>query len=125
MSETHRHAGPWENRTAAVRLARAAGAVSYPIEAAWLNATFSVQLLRHDTHPGIDHLLVRRHDDGTDIGWADLQAIKDRLLDDGQARWAYEAFPPKLEVIDNQNLRHLWVMPVGWQPPITLAEAPC
>ena len=111
-------AGPWENRGHLI-LER------HPNPAAkggWLNDTYSVQLFCHDTHPGIDHLCVRRHDEGTEIPWADLQAIKDRLAPDGQLRWAVEVFPPRLALIDNCNLRHVWVMPKGWTPPVDLHE---
>jgi hypothetical protein len=114
--------GPWENRSHVALEARRAGRISYPVVAAWVNATYSVQLLEHATHPGIDHLLVRRHDDGTDIPWADLQTIKDRHAVDGQFRWAIEVFPPRLALVDNHNLRHVWVMPVGWRPPVDLRE---
>lgn len=110
--------GPWENRSHVLLSRRP----SYPVTAAWVNATYSVQLLQHPTHPGIDHLLVRRHDSGTDIGWSDLQRIKDRLAPGGQGRWALEAFPPLAAVIDNENLRHVWVMPAGWAPPVDLRD---
>lgn len=110
--------GPWENRSQLVR-------AQHPNPAAiggWLNADYSIQLFQHPTHPGIDHLCVKRHDGGTDIPWPHMQAIKDRLLPDGQLRWAVEAFPPRLAVVDNCNLRHLWVMPAGWLPPVDLRE---
>jgi hypothetical protein len=110
--------GPWENRSAIVRQA-------HPNPAAvggWLNDTYAVQLFQHPLHPGIDHLCVKRHDQGTDIPWPDLQRIKDRLATDGTDRWAIEVFPPLVAVIDNCNLRHLWVMPVGWTPPVDLRE---
>lgn len=118
----HGAEGPWENRSHTIAAARAAGTISYPVVAAWVNATYSVQLLQHPTHPGVDHLLVRRHDEGTEIGWADLQKIKDRLAPDGQVRWAVETFPPRLAVVDNHNLRHVWVMPTGWTAPVDLRE---
>jgi hypothetical protein len=111
-------AGPWENRSQLI-------VAEHPNPAAvggWLNATYSVQLFQHPTRPGIDHLCVRRHDEGTEIPWTDLQAIKDRLLFDGQLRWALEVFPPRLAVVDNCNLRHLWVMPRGYEPPVNLQD---
>lgn len=110
--------GPWENRSQLIRK-------RHPNPAAvggWLNETYSVQLFQHPAKPGIDHLCVRRHDEGVDIPWADLQQIKDRLLDDGQLRWAIEVFPPTLSLVDNCNLRHLWVMPIGWEPPVDMSS---
>lgn len=105
--------GPWESRRATVRQAVRDGVLTYPVVDAWVNQTYSVQLLQHPEHPGIDHLLVRRHDGQPDIGWADLQKIKDSRLDDGQFRWAYEVYPPRLAIVDNANLRHVWVLPRG------------
>lgn len=110
--------GPWENRCQLVR-------DKHPNPAAvggWLNGTYSVQLFQHPTHEGIDHLVVRRHDTGTEIPWPDLQAIKDRLAANGDLRWAVEVFPPRLALVDNRNLRHIWVMPQGWVPPVDLRE---
>lgn len=114
--------GPWENRGQLARAARDAGRVSYPIVDGWLNQTYSVQHLKHDTHPGVDHLIVKRQDDGTDIPWPEMQAIKDRLLKDGQTRWAIEVFPPRQAIVDNFNLRHIWVMPPAWIPPVDLRD---
>lgn len=111
-------AGPWENRSQLVDAVHPNPAAV----GAWLNRTYAVQLYRHDTHPGVDHLLVSRHDGEADMPWPELQAIKDRLAPDGQLRWAIEAFPPRLAVVDNCNLRHLWVMPTGWVPPVDLRE---
>lgn len=110
--------GPWENRSALI-------CAQHPNPAAvggWLNATYSVTLFQHPNKPGIDHLCVKRHDEGTDIPWPHLQAIKDRFLADGQFRWALEVFPPTLRVVDNCNLRHIWVMPKGWTAPVDLHE---
>lgn len=111
-------AGPWEQRHGLIR-------ERHPNPAAiggWLNETYSVQWFQHPTHLGIDHLCVRRHDQETEIPWTDLQAIKDRLAPDGQLRWAIEVFPPRLALVDNCNLRHLWVMPKDWTPPVDRRE---
>ena len=112
--------GPWENRRQVMRDALAAGLIHYPVVDGWLNATYSVQLLEHDTHPGIAHLIVRRHDEGIEFSWSDLQQIKDRFA--GQGRWAIEMFPTRDALVDNANLRHLWVMPAGWSLSIDLRE---
>jgi hypothetical protein len=88
----------------------------------WLNETYAVQLFQHPTHPGIDHLCVSRHDKSTEIPWPDMQRIKDRLAADGAARWGIEVFPPGFALIDNCNLRHIWVMPLGWDPPVDLRD---
>lgn len=116
-------AGPWENRQH--RLLQFEP--SYPAVDAWVNATYSVQMLQHElqhgpAYSGIDHLLVRRHDQGRQMPWRDLQAIKDRLAPGGQGRWAIECFPPRSALVDNANLRHIWVMPVTWSPPVDLRD---
>lgn len=111
-------AGPWESRHALIE-------ARHPNPAAvggWLNDTYSVWLFRHATHTGIDHLCVRRHDGGTEIPWPHMQRIKERLAENGPERWGIEAFPPLAAVIHNCNLRHLWVMPVGWVPPVDLRD---
>lgn len=110
--------GPWEVRSHL--LVGVLAEMNPARKAMWLNATYSVQLLAHPPAPDVDHLIVCRHDGGVDFPWADLQAIKDSRIDDGQQRWAIEVFPPRLEVVDNCNLRHLWVMPIGWRPPVSL-----
>lgn len=110
--------GPWENRHALIK-------AEHPNPAAvggWLNSTYSVQHFQHPTHPGIDHLCVMRHDGGTDIPWPHMQRIKCRLAPEGVVRWGVEVFPPQLEVVDNCNLRHIWVMPLGWEPPVDLHD---
>jgi hypothetical protein len=110
--------GPWENRHELIQERHGNPAAV----GGWLNETYSVQLFQHPTHPGIDHLCIRRHDEGTEIPWTDLQRIKDRLATDGVERWGIEAFPPMTAVIDNCNLRHIWVMPVGWTPAVDLRK---
>lgn len=109
--------GPWENRTALVLERHPNPAIA----GAWLNNTYSVQLFQHPTHPGIDHLCVRRHDEGTDIPWADMQRLKDRIADNGPERWGVEVFPPLPKLIDNCNLRHIWIMPLGYIPPVDIS----
>lgn len=118
--------GPWEDRTYVVReqqRAGTAGPFTARVVAGHLNATYSVQRAQHPEHPGIDHLLVRRHDGEPVRSWPDLQRIKDRLAPDGQLRFAIEVYPPRLLVVDNCNLYHLWVMPKGWDPGFGIHDA--
>jgi hypothetical protein len=66
----------------------------------------------------IDHLIIRRHDGGVDFPWAHLQRIKDELL--GAERVAVEVFPPRSQLVDDANCRHLWVLPDGFALPFGL-----
>lgn len=106
--------GPWENRTH--RLGEIPGQNPF-IVAGHLNAEHSVQRFQYPEHPGVDLLTVRRHDGGDQHpGWKALQSIKNVLAPDGTERFGFEHFPPARWVIDNYNLWHIWVMPIGWQP---------
>lgn len=109
--------GPWEDRTQLVLKAH----TNPCCVAGHLNQDHSVQRFQYDDYPGIDVLTVRRHDgEAIHPGWAALQKIKDRLAPDGTERWGFELFPPTIEVVDNHNLWHVWVMPRDWRPPIAM-----
>jgi len=63
-------------------------------------------------------LVVRRIDGGMSFPWRDLQRIKDELV--GAERVAVQVHPPANEVVDQANLAHLWVYPVGVSLPFGL-----
>lgn len=45
------------------------------------------------------------------ISWGDLQRIK---AEAGYGDWyAVEVFPPDAKVVDEQNMRHLWLLPTS------------
>lgn len=112
--------GPWEDRVDLIRAEHPNDAVV----GGYLNAEHSVQLYQHPELPGIDHLIVRRHDgQHRHPGWAALQAIKDAIAPNGPERFAVEVFPPTDLVIDNHPLWHLWVMQQGWEPGFGLHSA--
>lgn len=79
------------------------------LKAFWLNGTYSVQI--YDAPGGMTHLMVRRHDEGKDFPWYDLQGIKNEFC--GTERVGVEVFPPVSKLVDDANLRHLWVYPEG------------
>lgn len=56
-----------------------------------------------------DHLRVWRRDHKDGIPWDDLQAIKNEVF--GPEATAVEIYPPQAEVIDEVNMRHLWLVP--------------
>lgn len=120
--------GPWEWRnhltnTRASEYRTAPLAADYPtrmqLKRACLNNVYSVQFFERDSIWGlIDHLLLRRHDEGLAFPWADLQRIKDELC--GPERVAVEVFPPQAQLVDDANCRHLWVLPIGFVLPFGL-----
>jgi len=110
--------GHWENRSVIVRS-------MHPNPAAvggFCNLVYAVTHFQHSRYPGVDHLCVQRHDGGIQVPWSDLQRIKDELAPGGPQRCAIEVYPPLHNVVDNCNLRHIWVMPAGWTPPVDLRE---
>lgn len=89
------------------------------LKRACLNLVYSVQFFERESEWGcIDHLLLRRHDQGLIFPWADLQRIKDELL--GPERVAVEVFPPQSQLVDDANCRHLWVLPPAFALPFGL-----
>jgi len=72
--------------------------------------TYSAQVGQTSTRFGfVDHLRVQRHDQRDGIGWDVLQRIKQDVL--GADVLAIEFYPPTDEVVNDLNLRHLWVVP--------------
>lgn len=98
---------------AQTRGAGAGGPPFVPFYAAWVNNRYVVLANRFlSTEWGFcDHLWIRRADDRNLFPWQDLQRIKDELL--GPERVALEVFPRRSELVDQANMRHLWVLPVG------------
>jgi len=89
------------------------------LKRACLNDVYSVQFFEDESAWGkIDHVLIRRHDQGTVVPWSDMQRIKDELL--GPERVAVQVFPPQSQLIDQANCYHLWVLPAGFELPFGL-----
>lgn len=61
-----------------------------------------------------DHLRVWRRDHKDGIPWDDLQEIKNEVF--GPEATAVEIYPPQPEVVDEVNMRHLWLVPEGYLP---------
>lgn len=86
---------------------------------AWTNNVYSVQLYLCVSEWGpIDHLMIKRHDDAASRSWADMQRIKNELF--GPERVAVEVYPPVSELVDQANMYHLWILPVGFRLPFRL-----
>jgi|GEM_PF-2284591 hypothetical protein len=120
--------GPWEWRNhltdpRAKVYREAPVSPTYParmgLKRACLNLVYSVQFFERASEWGtIAHLLIRRHDQGLDFPWAELQRIKDELC--GPECVAVEVFPPQSQLVDDANCRHLWVLPDGFTLPFGL-----
>jgi hypothetical protein len=54
----------------------------------------------------VRHLKVKRRHERDDIGWGVLQTIKNELP--GPDAFAVEFYPPVIDVMDENNMRHLW-----------------
>lgn len=117
--------GPWEWRNHLVderaRERRAKPHASPPsgMSACCLNNVYSVLFFVKETEWGaIDHLMIRRHDEGAMVPWADMQRIKNELL--GAERLGIQVYPPESKLVDEANIYHLWVLPPGAELPFTL-----
>lgn len=87
--------------------------------AAHKNNIYIVQVYRRATTDGDAlHLAVRRLDESDGISWDDLQRIKNEIA--GADRIAVEMYPEDSEVVDQANLRHLFVLPAGTPAPFTI-----
>lgn len=86
---------------------------------AYKNNRFLVQLSIANTPLGdVVHLWIRQHDGQMPRSWKALQQIKNDLV--GSERVGVEVFPPTSQLVDRQNLAHLWVYPEGFALPFTL-----
>lgn len=84
-----------------------------------LNNKYSVQFFECITCWGVvEHLIIRRHDTKPIHSWYVLQRIKNELV--GSDRTAVEVYPAELNLVDDANLYHLWVLPDGFQLPFGL-----
>lgn len=61
------------------------------------------------------HLKVRRRDGKDGISWDDLQKIKNEYA--GEDKVAIEIYPRESDVVNETNMRHLWVIPPSFPIP--------
>lgn len=62
---------------------------------------------------GDGHLKVRRLDGKDGITWDELQAVKNEAF--GEEIPCVEVYPPQNEVVNDANIRHLWVIGDTWR----------
>jgi len=105
--------GPWEDRSHTLRY--------HPLREIYkavVNRIYSVQFSKEQSDWGeIIHLWIRRHDN-QDIPWRDKMKIKESLM--GVKRFAIEVFPPNDKLIDQADMYHIYVLPVGFELPFGL-----
>lgn len=68
------------------------------------NSIYTVQAFRYGENIVFG---IRRHDQGTNVGWADKQRVKNELF--GPNVQAIEFFPPESELVDDANIYWLWI----------------
>ena len=118
--------GPWERRVA-TREMRAAHS-GYWSATPWrdyclVNNRYSVQLSDEPSEWGVVvHLWIRRHDGEPTRSWSDLQRIKRECVEEGAVRVAVEVFPADEQLVDQANMYHLWVLPLGFELPFSLVR---
>ncbi len=94
------------------------------VDRAWYNNHYEVMARSFDCEYGrCDHFWIKRVDGKAVSSWSDKQRIKDELAERGGERTAVEVFPPTSEIFDQANWYHLWVYPVGFEIPFTLARS--
>jgi len=86
----------------------------------WKNNLYIVQIYRRalGVRSFALHLAIRRIDERPIEGWDDLQRIKDELA--GPERVAVEMYPARSELMDQANMRHLFVLPDGEPAPFSI-----
>lgn len=92
--------GEWEDKSLDFRQKRMVNAHAF-----YANDLYSVQVYNDG---GQIVAGVRRHDQSTDVPWADKQRIKNEIF--GEESFFIECFPPKSELVDDANLFWLWEM---------------
>lgn len=86
---------------------------------AFLNNVVSVQRYERATAWGtVQHLAVRRHDETEIQGWDLLQRVKNEIA--GELAVALEVYPREEDVVDQAPMRHLFVLPEGFDLPLTI-----
>ncbi len=87
---------------------------------AWRNNIYAVQVFARAriNAPSVKHLAIRRHDGDEVHGWSDLQRIKNEIV--GPDFAALEVYPPESDVVDQANMRHVFVLPKGEPAPFTI-----
>lgn len=102
---------------------RSVDGARHDVYAAFVNNRYSVQVSVESCAWGtVHHLWIRRHDAAPVRSWADVQRIKREILSDGDARIGVEVYPRDADIVDQANIYHLWVLPLGFELPFGLHD---
>ena len=71
-----------------------------------------------DRPGGLVLLMIQRKDGGAGLSWDDLQWVKGALGFEEQE--AIELYPPASRLVNDANMRHLWLLPPGQVVPFGL-----
>jgi hypothetical protein len=119
-------AKPFEPMALVPNAAEAMRAATYipelrAVREGWNNNIYAVWVSDVQTEWGlVDHLWIRRHDSQPVRSWPDVQRIKREVLWSGRERVGVEVYPPDAEIVDQANMYHLWVLPLGFRLPFSL-----
>lgn len=110
--------GPWEHTD----LPRGLPATGWcaQVRRASKNKLYAVLDRPVSTELGIVHHLAIRTASNLEPPWRDKQRIKDELF--GAEYVAIEVMPPRAELIDEADMYHIWVLPLGFTLPFTLSN---
>lgn len=87
---------------------------------AWTDGEYAVMSRTLQTDWGeVEHACIRNIPN-TDIPWREKQRIKNELF--GAERIAVEVFPEESQLVDEANMYHIWIMPIGFKIPFSLRE---
>ena len=120
LHEENKRYGPALERIPASQWPASARAMMRPPREVWRSAGFLVQVYQEGLYARLTVCrtsLSPRGDRWAErISWDELQRLK-RECGRGD-QWAVEVFPPDEQVVNDANMRHLWLIeepPYGWK----------
>lgn len=111
--------GEWEERDVQQEAIRLGYEVAANIKTSFCNNRYHVQVYEIFTNWGIvQQASLGRHGDIEPITWDELQRIKNELF--GEDKTAIEVYPTTKHLVCQAPMRHLWILPGGFELPFGL-----
>ncbi|MCZ8516830.1 hypothetical protein O9H85_31595 [Paenibacillus filicis] len=85
---------------------------------AFSDGKYAVMTRTIETEWGTIEHACMRNAVNSDIPWAEKQRIKNELF--GPDRTAIEVFPAEVDLVDEANMYHIWILPRGMKLPFGL-----